>query len=81
MDRFWNESTWRRSSTRRLQFVLSLVVFRSCIKIDSVDMLKFTHTSSICLVFGLTGFGFRIDIYMVFMNRLNQNKFTWFNVY
>ena len=28
----------------------------SCVKIDSVDMLKITHTSSICLVFGLTGF-------------------------
>ena len=31
----------------------SLLVFRSCIKIDSFDMIKFTHThtSSICLVF------------------------------
>ena len=31
-------------------------LFRSCVKIDSVDMLKFTHTGSICLDFGLTGF-------------------------
>jgi len=30
--------------TRRLRFVFSLVVFRSCVKIDSVDMLKFTRT-------------------------------------
>ena len=40
----WIESVWRRSSTRRLWFVFSLVVFRSYVKIDSVDMLKDTHT-------------------------------------
>ena len=32
-------------------------------------MLKFTHTSSIRLVFSLTGFEFEVHIYMVFMNR------------
>ena len=46
-------------------------LFRSCVKIDSIDMLKFTHThtSSISLVISLTGFGSQIYIYMVFMNR------------
>jgi len=41
---------------------------RSCVKVDSVDMLKFTHTQvSISLVFGLTGFGFHINnIYIYF---------------
>ena len=39
LDRIWIESTQRKSSTRRLQFV-----FRSCVKIGNVDMLKFTHT-------------------------------------
>ena len=32
LDRVWIESTWRRSSTRRLRFVFSLAVFRSCVR-------------------------------------------------
>ena len=61
LDRVWIESTRRRSSTRRLQFVFSLLEFRSCVMIDSVDMLKFTHThthKSLKFVFGLTGLDF-----------------------
>jgi len=45
-------------------------VFRSCVKIDSIDMLKFTYTHKFqyVLFFGLTGFGFHvknIDIYLI----------------
>ena len=49
-------------------------LFRSCVKIDSVDMLKFTHThtSSICFVFGLTGFGFQIYIYNLISFVINK---------
>ena len=33
-----------------------------------------THTSSIHLVFGLTGFRFQVHTYIVFMNRYNQTS-------
>ena len=42
--------------------LFSLRLFRSSIKIDSVDMLKYTHTSFM-FVFGLTDFGFLVHIY------------------
>ena len=46
-------------------------IFRSCVKIDSIDMLKFIHTRTSFNMFDfrLAGFGFQIHIYMVFMNR------------
>ena len=45
-----------------------LDLFKSCVKIDSVDMLKFTHAQvnmlgfrfNRSLVFGLTSFGFHV---------------------
>ena len=61
LDRVWIKSTWRRSSTRRLRFVFSLVVFRSCVKIDSVDMLKFTHAHKFNV------FGFRLVFFNQFL--------------
>ena len=65
----WSQALWNmfrsghlEDENRQEDFGL----FRSCVKIDSVDMLKFTYThkSSICLVFSLTGFRFQIHIYM-----------------
>ena len=82
----WSQARWIVLGSGRLEDEdrqEDFDLFRSCVNIDSIDMLKFTHThtSSIYLVFCLTGYRFQIDIYMVFMNRYNQNKFTWFNVY
>ena len=40
LDRVWIESAWRQEDLS----LFSLFEFRSCLKVDSIDMLKFTHT-------------------------------------
>ena len=60
----WSQALWIVFGSSRLgEGVLQgdFGLFRSCVKIDSVDMLKYTHTHiqvSIRLIFGLTGFWF-----------------------
>ena len=69
----WTQARWIVSGSSQLgERVLQedFGLFRSCVKIDSIDMLKFTYTHKlICLVFSLISFEFRIHIYMVFMIR------------
>ena len=48
--------------------MFSLVVFRSCVKIDSVDMLKFTHTHK------LNKFGFQFNRFLDF-----EYTYIWFS--
>ena len=77
----WIESTWRRRSTRRLQYIVQFMFQIYLLKIRQCDMLKFTTHTHLFLsfmfqfsVFDLTDLGFHEQI-------LYQNKFTWFNVY
>ena len=59
LDRVWIESAWRQEDFG----LFSLRLFRSYVKVDSVDMLKFTYTHKfecLVLVFRLTGFGFHV---------------------
>ena len=59
-----------------------LVVFRSCVRIVSLDMLKFTHTHKFkSFDFGVAGFGFsRIHIWFSRIDRIKAS-FTYLNVY
>ena len=64
----WSQARWIAFGSswhgdKKTSVCVQFSMFRPCVKVESIDMLKFTraHTQvSICLVFGLTGFDFHI---------------------